>query len=73
MISMLGSGNSPGGNNNGGPAATPTSVESTRFGDKQAEEERTGKNSSARLDDVPQEYREALESYYREVEEVIGE
>ncbi|NQZ57291.1 MAG: hypothetical protein HRT88_07455 [Lentisphaeraceae bacterium] len=71
MISMLGSGNSPGGNNSGGPAAIPINVDSTKFGDKAISKEGAKRNSSVQLDDVPQEYRQALESYYREVEKII--
>lgn len=73
MQSMMGQGqgmggDSPGGNNSGGQAEMPTDVKGDAKGDKL--DARNGKkHASLQLEDIPLEFREALESYYKEVEE----
>jgi len=73
MQSMMGmgqgmGGNSPGGNNSGGQAEMPTDVKGDNAGDK-IDSKNSKKHSSLQLEDIPVEFREALESYYKEVEE----
>ena len=63
-----GQGNSPGGNNSGGEAEKPTEVNGDAEGDK-LEAKNNRKHSTLQLEDIPVEFREALESYYKEVEE----
>ena len=62
-----GSGNSPGGNSSGGPATNPVDVNGDKNGRLAAD--RDNKKYSINLDEIPVEFRDALESYYKEVEE----
>ena len=64
----MGNGNSPGGNNSGGQAETPTEVNGDNNGDG-LDAKNNKKHSSLQIEDIPVEFREALESYYKEVEE----
>ena len=63
-----GSGSSPGGNNSGGQAEAPTEVNGDANG-KGLDAKNNKKHASLQLEDIPVEFREALESYYKEVEE----
>ncbi|MCM8526980.1 MAG: hypothetical protein NE327_10725, partial [Lentisphaeraceae bacterium] len=63
-----GSGSSPGGNNSGGQAETPTDVNGDKKGDG-LDAKNNKKHTTLQIEDIPVEFREALESYYKEVEE----
>jgi hypothetical protein len=64
------SGSKPGGSTSGGQASIPTETAGLAGGDKPSE--RTlEKHTGLALEDVPVEFREALESYYREVEKSL--
>jgi hypothetical protein len=62
-----GSGNSPGGNPSGGTAENPIDVNGDKNGQLAAD--RNNKKYSINLDEIPVEFRDALESYYKEVED----
>ena len=64
----MGMGNSPGGNNSGGQAEMPTEVNGNKTGEN-PDAKNNKKHSTLQLEDIPVEFREALESYYKEVEE----
>ena len=64
-----GQGNSPGGNPQGGAAEATTDVDGNANSDKAGK--RDQKKHSVSMEEIPVEFREALESYYKEVEKTI--
>ena len=60
-------GSQSGGSNQGGQASVPTEVNGSGDGEKLADRN-PDKHSGVSMEEIPVEFREALESYYKEVE-----